>query len=143
MYVYNRSLNVNVQSGQGEMVLINGVFLDTFHEMCLTLEINLNTLTVIKASGQLKRLPHQDCADVENRIPLLTGLTLRKGVRKQIKQAVGGREGCTHLADLALQCIESLVQARYSIMKEIMTQEEIFTANEQFLQGTCYHFRHR
>lgn len=141
MYLYNRTLTVNIHKAVGNSVIVNGVFLDSFHEFCLTLEVDMNTFTITKATGELKRIPQEDCKHTEGRIGNLVGLKLEHGVRKQIQVAVGSQTGCTHLADLALECVKALVQARFSLMKEVLTPEEIKKQSEAFLKGTCYHFR--
>lgn len=141
MYIYNRYLSVNMQKASENNVIVNGVFLDSYHEMCLTLEVDMTDFSIAKAAGELRRIPHPDCKDTENRIAQLVGLKLQHGVRRQIQAAVGGQSGCTHLVDLALECVKALVQAKYSLMTETLTKDEIRAESEAFLKGSCYHYR--
>lgn len=142
MYVFNRTININIQSeDEGKTVAVNGVFIDSFHEVCLTLQVDVANFAITAADGELRRFPHPDCKQTANRIHNLVGLKLARGVRKQILEAVGSQTGCTHLADLALECVKALVQAKYSLMRLTLKEEDILRQTEDYLRGSCYHFR--
>ncbi len=142
MNIFNRSITINVRTtDNGKSVTVDGVFLDSYHELCLTLAVEMDGFTIIAANGEFRRIPHEDCNYGQKRISNLVGLRLGHGVRKQIMAAVGSEVGCTHLADLALECVKALVQAKYSLMKLSLTPEEIHIQTEEYLRGTCYHFR--
>ncbi len=141
MNIFNRSITINVRTTDGKTVTVDGVFLDSYHELCLTLAVEMDEFTIITANGEFRRIPHEDCHHGLDRIPNLVGLRLAHGVRKQIIAAVGSDVGCTHLADLALECVKALVQAKHSLMKLSLTPEEIQACSEEYLRGTCYHYR--
>lgn len=142
MYVFNRSININIQSeDEGESVIVNGVFMDSYHEVSLTLWVDMRDFAITAAEGELRRYPHPDCIVTGNRIKNLVGLKLARGVRKKITEAVGTDAGCTHLADLALECVKALIQAKYSLMHLTLSEEEIQKQTEAYLRGSCYRFR--
>ena len=141
MNIFNRSITITVRTAEGNTVSVDGVFLDSYHELCLTLTVEMDAFTIIEANGEFRRIPHEDCNHGLERIQNLIGLKLAHGVRKQITAAVGSEFGCTHLADLALECVKALVQAKYTLMKLSLTPEEIQVQTEEYLRGTCYHFR--
>ncbi len=141
MNIFNRSITINVRTSDGKTVTVDGVFLDSYHELCLTLAVEMDEFTIIAANGEFRRIPHGDCNCGQERIPNLVGLRLAHGVRKQILAAVGMEVGCTHLAGLALECVKALVQAKYHLMQLSLTPEEVRIQSEEYLRGTCYHYR--
>lgn len=141
MYLFNRSISVNVRSVDNNTVTIEGFFLDSHHELCLTLEVNLGSNTITSAIGELRRVPHTDCGKTQERIKKLVGVNLTRNVRKQIQAAVGLDCGCTHLTDLTLECVKGLVQAKLGLMHAEKQPEEIKVHTEQFLKGSCLHFK--
>lgn len=141
MYLFNRSINVNVRSDDGNIVVVDGVFLDTHHEICLTLTVDMSTYAITSAGGELRRTPHTDCPYTAERIKQLVGVIITPGVRKKVQTAVGGEPGCTHLADLAMECINGVIQAKYRLMHLHMAPAEVNTQVEAYLKGTCYHYR--
>lgn len=141
MYLFNRSIAVNVQTDDYKTALVSGVFLDSHHEWCLNFSVDLETYEVTMAYGELRRAPHPDCLKVEERVKELVGLKLVHGVRKKIEAAVGKGMGCTHLTDLTLECVKGLVQARFNLMERQLPAEEMTNYVEDYLKGSCYHFR--
>lgn len=141
MYLFNRSITVNVHTEDFQIAVVNGIFLDSHHEWCLTLWVNMDSYEVIAAKGELRRAPHPDCLKVEERVSQLVGLKLVHGVRKKIQAAVGQNTGCTHLTDLTLECVKGLVQAKFNVMHRTMAGDEMKGYVEDYLKGSCYHFR--
>lgn len=142
MYLFNRSVSVNVRSTNENTLTVDGVFLDSFHELCLTLEVDLKSYAIISANGQLRRTPHTDCAQTQERIKNLVGVNLSRNVRKQVQAAVGLESGCTHLTDLTLECVKGVIQAKFQLMLDTMQPEEIKAYVEQDLRGNCLHYHY-
>lgn len=141
MYLFNRSISINVRTDDGKVLMVDGIFLDSNHEICLTLGIDTEAYTIISASGELRRVPHSDCTLVQNRFEKLVGIDLNHHVRRQIQAAVGLDQGCTHLTDLTLECIKGIVQARFRLMRLTMGEQELKVRAQEYLAGTCQHFK--
>lgn len=137
MYLFNRSISINVRSKDEKTVTVEGVFLDSHHEICLTLEVDLESYMITSADGELRRAPHSDCVQIHVRIKELIGINLKQDVRKQVQAAVGLNEGCTHLTDLTLECVKGLLQAKFVLMHRSMQPEEFKVQLDQFLAGSC------
>ncbi|KJR47618.1 hypothetical protein UF75_1968 [Desulfosporosinus sp. I2] len=45
------------------------------------------------------------------------------------------------MTDLALECVKALMQARYQLMNLTMREEEVNKMVEQFLEGSCQHYK--
>lgn len=143
MYLFNRTISVNVRSADGKILTVDGTFLDSHHELCLTLEVDMENYTIIGADGELRRTPHVDCGQTQERIKQLIGINLTRNVRKQIQAAVGLSEGCTHLTDLTLECVKGLIQSKFRLMHLTMPPEEIKNQVETYLKGSCLHYKTR
>lgn len=141
MYLFNRSISVNVSLIGETTVTVNGVFLDSQHELCITLEADLESYTITVADGELRRAPHTDCKHTQERIKKLVGVNLNSNVRKQIQAAVGLEHGCTHLTDLTLECVKGLIQAKFQLMYRTMQPAEMKLQVEQQLKGSCLHYK--
>lgn len=141
MILFNRSISINVSLVGNKIVAVNGVFLDSQHELCITLEADLESYTITSAVGELRRAPHKDCVHTQDRIKELVGVNLSCNVRKQIQAAVGLEQGCTHFTDLTLECVKGIVQAKYQLMKLTMKEAEMRVRVEQQLNGSCLHYK--
>ncbi len=141
MYLFNRSISVNVRSVDETTLNVDGIFLDSHHELCITLRVDLKSNTIVSASGEFLRVPHTDCEQAQKLINNLVGVNLDRNVRKQIQAAVGLKYGCTHITDLTLECIKGLLQAKFKLMHITMKEEEINGLVEQYLEGSCLHYK--
>ena len=140
MYLFNRSISVNVRSENEKTLTVEGFFLDSQHELCLTLEVDLASYIITSADGELRRVPHPDCSQTQKLINHLVGIDLNRNVRKQIQVAVGLNYGCTHLTDLTLECVKGLLQAKFRLMRLKTKQEEIKGLSVKYLEGNCLHY---
>lgn len=141
MYLFNRSISVNVCLVGEKTLKVNGIFLDSLHELCITLEADLKSYTITSAEGELCRAPHADCGHTKELIKELVGVNLNRNVRKQIQAAVGLEHGCTHLTDLTIECVKGILQAKFQLMKVTMQPSEIEVQLEKHLNGSCLHFQ--
>lgn len=141
MNIFNRSISVSITTEDKKSATINGIFIDTHHEMCLTLTADLDTYKILAASGELRRVPHEDCRHCESQIKNLAGLQIGPALNKRIKACVGFESGCAHLADLAMECVKSFIQGKGTVMQQSLSEEEVDLFIGKFLKGTCYHYR--
>ncbi|OLN34006.1 DUF2889 domain-containing protein [Desulfosporosinus metallidurans] len=141
MYLFNRSITVNIRSIDGKSITVDGFFLDSHHELCLTLGVDLESNTITSAEGEFRRAPHSDCGQTQEKIKKLIGVNLNRYVRKQIQAAVGLEQGCTHLTDLTLECVKGIIQAKFRLMHLNMETEDIQPQVQQYLAGSCRHYK--
>jgi len=141
MYLFNRSITVNVRSDDEKTVTVDGFLLDSHHELCLTLGVDLESNIITSAESEFRRIPHTDCGQTQKLINNLVGIDLNRNVRKQIQAAVGMNYGCTHLTDLTLECVKGFRQAKYQLMHLTLQEEEIKGLVEQYLEGSCLHYK--
>lgn len=141
MYLFNRSISVNVRSTDEETVTVDGVFMDLFHELSITLVLDLESNIITSADGEFCRIPHSECSQTLKLINNLVGVDINRNARKQIQAAVGLKDGCVHITELALECVKVLYQAKFRLMHLTMQQEEITDLAEHFFQGSCLHYK--
>jgi hypothetical protein len=141
MYLFNRTISANVRSANEKTVTVEGLFMDYFHELCMTLVLDLETDLIISADGDFCRIPHSDCGQTLKLISNLVGIDIKGNVRKQVQAAVGLSDGCVHISELALECIKVLIQAKFRLLHLTMPQEEITDIAECFFQGSCFHYK--
>ena len=143
MNVFNRTITVSVQTKDDQHVVVDGIFIDSHHELFLNMTVDIESFKVIAAYGELRRAPHEDCLITGKLTLNLEGIDLTRNVRKQIAAAVGGERGCTHFEELALECVKGFKQARFRLMRLTMPLEEVNTQLNDYLKGSCYHYRRK
>ncbi len=66
------------------------------HEMWLRLTVD-DDLTIRGVACATDAAPHPPCREVPSNMERLVGLVISGGFKKQVRQKVGGTEGCTHI----------------------------------------------
>jgi Protein of unknown function (DUF2889) len=69
------------------------------HDMSIRLTVD-DALTIRGVEVVTEASPYRICADVAPNFQRLVGLSIGPGFRKQVRERLGGTEGCTHLVEL-------------------------------------------
>ncbi len=69
------------------------------HEMWVRLTID-DQLIIREVACSTIAAPYPSCRDVPPNVGRLTGLRITGGFKKQVRQRIGGTEGCTHILAL-------------------------------------------
>ncbi len=137
MIIFNRTKSCSVDETEDGLLEARGTFIDTVHEICLTLYVSKETLEIVKAKADMVRIPHPFCEEAQGQDINLVGVKIGPGARKAVQNAVGHSHGCTHLADLALDMVKALVTTNYRIQQRGKSEEEIIAQYVEELGGTC------
>ena len=105
--LFSRHRYCFVEPGEGRGGISAGILAglsDSYHEMQLRLIVRGNHIAA--AAGGGIRAPHQECFAADRGVRRMRGMTLDDGPRGW-EGRLGGRTGCTHLADLAREACAS------------------------------------
>jgi len=138
MRLYNRSVSSYAERVADDRMVLEGFFIDTFHELNVTLEVRLPDLTIVAARAEMQRSPYALCADVMKRVEALVGKTAGAGIGKVAREALGGPEGCSHLEELVLEAVRSAIQAEFVASGQGLNEEEKVEVYRRKWQNTCY-----
>ncbi len=143
MNLFNRTISVSVRDIDEQHVVVDGVFIDSLHELVLSMTVNIKEFIVTASHGEFRRAPHEDCLCTVILTENLVGINLIRNVRRQVVTAVGGEKGCVHIEELALECVKGVKQANVALMRLSMPPEEVHSQIYDILEGTCHHFSTR
>lgn len=143
MNLFNRTIAVSVKKIDEQHIVVDGVFMDSRHELVLSMTVNLESYTVTASQGEFRRAPHEDCLSTGKHTGNLVGIDLSRNVRRQVISAVGGEKGCVHFEELALECVKGVKQANVRLKRLSLPEDEVHSQMYNTLEGTCYHFRTR
>lgn len=140
MALFNRVKSCSVDEMDNELYQASGTFIDTYHEINLTLHVKRNNLEIVWAKAEMVRIPDADCAEAQKQDRLLVGLKIGPGLRKALQNTVGNEQGCTHLADLALDLVKAVIVANNKAGEPFLSEQEIVDKYSTLYGGTCNHW---
>lgn len=143
-----RTINSNVQEINEETIVIMSQLTDFAHIFEVMLIIDLKTKKITKATGKYYKTPYKICSHTEKLIPKLRGLTINRGVLKEIQRILTGTEGCIHLYELVENAIKLtstiLIGKHINYFSEDfkrLSDEDKIHLSKQYLKNTCYAYR--
>lgn len=119
MNLFNRTISVSVKKIDEQHIVVHGVFMDSYHELILSMTVNIESFTVTASQGEFRRAPQEDCLCTTKYTGNLVGIDLSRNVRRQVISAVGGEKGCVHFEELALECVKGVKQAYVRLAKPV------------------------
>lgn len=147
MDIFQRSIHSNVKKIDDDHLHVVSSLLDLDHSFNLELTVRISTHTIEAAKASMSKAPLSRCFAALGSFSQLEGLTIARGIIKEMRSRLGGPKGCAHLMELlsdavrltSMLLIEESVGYRSELAKT-MTEEEIIARGKERLRNTCLVF---
>lgn len=135
MLTFSRSKLVGVERPKEDVFLAHGVLDDYIYAMELDVKVKLPDFEIINIKGRFKRFTTPEC---EKAVPVLQNAIglhiLDEDFAREVNRVVG-KAGCTHFANLLLECCDGIRQAAiYGDWQELKGKETALE-KEEYLKG--------
>jgi len=114
---FNRKKNVDIYLKDGSITVVAHMA-DNYHEMEVELDITIPGMVIADIRGRMIRIPHEHCARGIAALGRAVGLEVKKGLTVRMEEAIGGKDGCTHLTNLVMEACHASVQGQYLSLRE-------------------------
>jgi hypothetical protein len=138
MAMFKRVKSYSVDALENGLLEAKGTFSDNVHKINLTLHVKLNTGEIVWAKAEMVKVPHSLCYEAQGQDANLIGLSAGPGLRKALQTTVGHSHGCTHIADLAVDIMNTITYTYFEFEKRGLTEEETERKFLPFLDGSCH-----
>lgn len=142
MQVFSRSRFVVAEKTDDQTLRVVSNQVDTFHELRVTLTVDVPRRLITAAEAEFMRLPYTMCADVTQRANKLAGVSLEGGLYHKLRDALGGPGGCLHLHDTTIEAIKAVFQSEAAFVPPTVSPEEFQAVVHQLYAGSCYAHSH-
>lgn len=117
---FARSKIVSIECLDENTFLAHGVLDDYIYSLELDVEARLPDFEITDVQGRWKRYTTPECPKAIAKLQNAVGLRIpEKDFARKIRRIVG-KEGCTHFANLLLECCDGIMQAAaYGDWKEL------------------------
>ena len=147
MDIFQRSVHLNAKKIDEDHMQIVSSLLDLEHSFHLELTVRISTRTIDSAVASMTKAPFSRCFSTVEKFSQLEGLSIERGIIKEMHARLGGPKGCTHLMELLNDVVRftSMLFLGQSVgyrpeLKEIMTEDEIIAEGMKKLRNTCFVF---
>lgn len=148
--VSKRDIGIEAFELENGNLMMESTLLDPYHLIRLNIHINPTDKIITYAQSEFSNYPHNICRLISEKSKLLVGLKIERGISKHIIQKIGGKEGCVHLKELALETINfaATVLIGYDYGFGLMSRDfNLLDENKKFeiaknvLQNTCFVYK--
>jgi hypothetical protein len=105
------------------------------HDMWLRITVDMD-LVIHDAIAVMDHTPFSTCSEITNAYQKLIGLQIKGGFTKQVKDLLGGTQGCTHLVELLGPIATTAFQTTHQERKK--TQDWGPNASVPTIMDTCH-----
>ncbi len=148
--VSKRDIGIEAFELENGNVMLEATFLDPYHLIRLNLQVDPRSRAIVASKSQMANHPHTACPSITEKAKYLVGLTIGRGITKEISKRIGGSEGCVHLRELALETVNfaATVMMGYNegfgLMSRdfnILDEGKRFDLSKDILKNTCHIYK--
>jgi hypothetical protein len=140
-----RTVNSYVHDINGKDLVILSNLTDFAHIFEVKLNIDMKSNKITEAKAIYYKTPYKICEKTKDLAVELNGISIKKGVLKELANVLSGENGCVHLFEL----VENAIKLASTILigKDInyfsdgfkkLSDEEKIKLSRQYLNNTCY-----
>ncbi|OQB10571.1 MAG: hypothetical protein BWY16_00782 [Candidatus Omnitrophica bacterium ADurb.Bin205] len=139
--IFKREKIITVKEENLHLLLIEGYIKDDFHHITCALVVGYPSFEIKDVKVGLLSAPMQACQEATKLKDNLRGLKIKPGFLAKIRKAVGGPQGCIHLAELLYDMGQVAFQSSRKILNRTISNEEIEEKSQEFMKGKCIAFK--
>ncbi len=147
MEIFQRSIHSSVKQLADGRLLVASSLIDLEHSFHLELTVRPADGLIEAARASMSKAPLSRCLAGAAGIETLVGLTVGRGIMREINRRLGGPRGCAHMVELVTDAVRlvSMILIGDSVnywdrLKEGKTEEEVIVEGRQKLANTCLVF---
>lgn len=126
--LFNRSIDIEVLE-EGQDIRLNGTLSDRrlgegLHRLEISMLVSLLEGEIMEISGSMAEVPMEECGQGLAVLDEVLGEKIRPGFTEMVKNTVGSKRGCTHLASLLINMGNASVQGRGAFIRKHFPDQE-------------------
>ena len=142
-FIY-RTINSYVHDYNGKEILILSNLTDFAHIFEVQLKIDLESKKIMQTKANYYKTPYKICRKTLELVQQLEGLTIKKGVLKDISKILTGQTGCVHLFELvenAIKLASTILIGKhinyFSDKFQQLSDSEKINISKNYLKNSC------
>ena len=146
--ITERSINMKIYEHSENTIIASGSILDQVHNISVELEINIDTLEIIRAEGQSVKVPFPVCKEAIFNLQSIIGQKLNAGISNELAKRLGGKNGCIHLSEVTIETARLAANVIFGLRcggKEwragTLSDDDFWQRVKPMLRGTCMVFK--
>ena len=132
---FHRDITHRVETAEDGMIALSGTIRDVYHDILLKVSVNPDNMSIAQASADFRRCPTTNCPAASSRMKMLIGLTIGRGMSRQLSEIFGGPEGCGNLRTMLAGLLPLAVNAQAAA--GAASEDEMMDRMHETMRGCC------
>ncbi len=132
---FQRDISYRVKVGEDDSITLKGSIADLYHDIEVTIVVDGENLEIRQSRVVFTKGPSPHCQKVEQRMEMLEGTVIGRGLTRKINAALGGCSGCGNLRTLLMGLLPLALNVKACM--GIDDEQQMLDAIHHELQGTC------
>lgn len=135
MNEFQRDISYRIRNSNDGRIRLSATMRDCYHDIVLEVVVNEESLAIEGVVADFRQCPTTECPNAAEQLSRLTGITIGKGLNKQIVEALGGEEGCGNLRNLLLGLLPLAINVKAAT--GFTDEETMLDKMSEQMRGTC------
>ena len=135
MESFKRDISYQALVLEDKSISLTGTLKDRFHDIKVEIIVDSLSLEILSSQCHFAASPSSYCHLVEERVGLLKGIVIGKGLSRRLNEVLGGSDGCGNLRTLFIGLLPLALNVKASM--GLVEDEEILATIHHQLQGSC------
>lgn len=146
--IYERNINVSVSKLNEKEIITKASLLDLNHNIRVELTVDVATKIIVHAEAQMVKSPFNICQLTLKKVQDVVGLKIERGIHKNLVDALGHADGCTHMVDLTMEAVRLSANVLLGFTRfdeewrqRKLSDEEFIAQVKPILKNSCLPFK--
>ncbi len=132
---FQRTISYGVTAGNDGRMTLRSLLQDRFHDIEVKTIVDTATLEIVDSLAEFRKAPTSDCPNVIERLKLLQGFVIGRGLSRKLTEVFGGPQGCGNLRTILAGLLPLALNLQSCA--DIEDEQEVLDAIHEKLLGTC------
>lgn len=132
---FQRTISYGITAGDDGRMTLRSLLQDRIHDIEVEIIADTTTLEIVDSRAEFRRAPTSDCIHAAERLKLLHGFVIGRGLSRKLTEAFGGPRGCGNLRTMLAGLLPLALNLQ--ACAGIEGEQEVLDAIHEKLLGTC------
>jgi len=132
---FQRTITYGVKAGEDGRITLRSLLQDRFHDIEVHVIADLTTLEIVDSRAKFRKAPTSGCPNVIERLKLLNGFVIGRGLSRRLTEVFSGPHGCGNLRTMLAGLLPLALNLQ--ACAGIEDEQAVLDAIHEKLLGTC------
>ncbi len=132
---FQRDIGYRLQVLEDDSLSLIGTLKDRFHDIELEIIVDPDSMRITDCHVEFRTAPSCYCERAQERIKLLIGATVGRGLNRTLNEVLGGQQGCGNLRTMLAGLLPLALNVKAAA--GIRNEQELLDRIAEKLAGTC------